>query len=421
MSRIQASTAEIITNNAEQRHNRFWEVKVKYPGGEEATRFLFLPNARAVRKEIEESGAYILSIKEKVHSAWQREWFSRDYKINFLKSMLFHIDVGSSPGKALMLVIEAEKNPRKRIDLEPALQIIKRGGMFSDAIGSLTLFSRPIIAILQAGEFSGLKTAIADAIVLLQTRKGVIATLLGAISVLAIDLVVCFSTVVSMQFFALPMLEKTAPSGADAAKIEQYQATINQAYVYNGLLLAITVVVIAFFLMLFVLSISSKRGRDIVGDMVARMPLLRTMVFDSLISDSFLLLSRMLSSGVSLTNSVLILASVAPLSSLKKIWESIYDSLSAGESVSKAFSESKVLIEAERMVLEAHQDNSQLVKILTALSEQRRESATYGSKQFQRVAWITALLYVLATVGISFMVLQIQDLGVSASFDTMMR
>lgn len=411
-------TAAVRINGA-RHQNRFWEVTVMTKAGED-TRYLFLPDVNAVRREVERSGGYVISIVEKRHSAWQKELFSRDYKINFLKAMLFRVEVGSSPGQALMLVIEAEKNPRKRIDLEPALQIIKRGGKFSDAVEALSLFSKPIIAILQAGEYSGLRSALVDAIDLLETRKGIIGTITSAIGILGIDLFFAFTTCISVQWWALPALEKNVPQGATPEKIEQYRASIDQAYFWNGLLTWSSIAILAAMLFALVLMAMSRRVREAGSDQIARMPLIRRMVYDALLSDAFLLMARMMSSGMSLRNATLILGSVAPVKSLKQFWARIYDSLEAGESVAKAFNDKAVLKDAERMVFLAHQDTKQLVKIMATLSEHRKESSVAGSQHFMRVVSVIALGYILAAIGIAVMALKIQDLGLSASFDSLM-
>jgi general secretion pathway protein F len=403
----------------DKRHNQFWEVVGMTSTGEEFKKYLFLPNVGQVRKEIEQSGSYIISIKEHTHSIWQKEWFSRDYKINFLKAMFFHVDVGSSPGRALMLVIEAEKNPRKRIELEPALQVLKRGGTFTDSIDVLGLFDRPIIAILQAGEFSGLNVAISDAITMLQTRKGVIKTLLQAVGILGIDLFVSFSSCVGVHYQVLPMMEKQIPTDASPEKIAHYKDIIESAYFYNGILMWISFVIILLFAVAGIFSASGQKGRDFVSDLLAKMPIFKRMIYDALLADSFMLMGRMLSSGVSLMNCVKILESVAPLKSLVHFWNRIHASLGNGESVSKAFNDRNILVASEKMILESHQDKNQLAKIMLSLSEQRLSMSESGTKAFMKLVSAFALFYVLATVGIALMVLKIQDFGISSSFESM--
>jgi type II secretory pathway component PulF len=401
-----------------RRQNRYWKVRVMGSAGP-VTKYLFLPSIESVRREVEQNGAYVLTVHERAHAFWQREYFSPQYKINFLQSLSFHVDVGSSPGQALMLVIDAERNHSKRVEMEPAWQTIQRGGTFADAIDALGLFPRPIIAILQAGELSGLSVAIEDALTLLTNRSGIIAAFVAAVGFLGFDLFTCFSTCVSVQYSVLPAMAKNVPAGATPEKLEQYRQAIEQGFFFNGILLWLSVAFIAAFAGAALLAVSGQRGRDVVSDTMATVPLFRRMIYDALMADNFLLLARMLSSKVRMMNAIRLLENVSPLQSLRVFWRSIHDSISAGASVGKAFSEQKTLLPYEVMILDAHGDEEQLAKIMLSLSTERSKRAKAGTASFIKIVNLITVFYMLAIVGIAIMILKIQDFGISTSFDSM--
>lgn len=410
---------------AVQRLYHFWEARVMNARRTEQTYYFFLPDEEAVRQEVKllDAGSHVLWIKERHHARWQREIFSRDYKLTFLQTMQYHTDIGASPGTALMRVILNEQNPRKRIDLEPALQIYKSGGTFSEAIEAIDIFDKPIIAMLKAGETSGLDQAIKDAIELLESREGVLVSFLTVLGRVTRDLLLAVVSVFSVQYFWFPHLEKSAPQTGDPLKIAEYNEAIQNGYFYNSILVWIAVVVCSLFVAGILAMVVSRKARDEVSEAMIKLPVVRSMVYDNLLSDSFLLLSRMVGAKVNipLMNAVLILASVAPISPIRKIWMRINDRLGSGETFPRAIFEQKILRNHETMSLDAYSSNDHLSKILMAMSKDRRKAAEKSTNRFKSVVTYITFAYIGASIMVALMVMRVQDLATAIGFESLMK
>lgn len=406
-----------------ERIYHFWETRVMTSSRTEVTYYFFLPDHAAVRHEVKrlDEGSHVLSIREKRHARWQREYFSREYKKSFLQSMLLHIDVDASPGTALQRVIESERNPRKRIDLEPALQILKGGGTFSDAIEAVDIFDKPIIAMLKAGETSGLKTAVLDSIELLHSREGVLSTFLSVLWRLMRDILLALTSVFGVQFFVFPYLEKSAPQGGDPVKLKQYADAIHDGYFYNGILVWIALVIGTAFLVSLIAMLISKSVRDRASESLIRVPIVRSMILDSLLSDSFLLLSRMLTVDITQINAINILAAVAPMAAVRRLWENIRASIGNGDSFARAIRDQRVLREDETKVLNAYHNNEHLAKILLAMSKNRRIAAEKSTNRFKAVVTFATFTYIAASIAVVILVMRVQDMGTAIGFETLMK
>lgn len=404
--------------------NRFYVVDYIAADGSVGRRNLFLDSIPSARAEMIRQGVTVLSVRERSHGAWQKEWYSRDYKTWFLKGILFHVEVGASPGRALMLVIDTEANPRKRLEMQSALDVINSGGSFADALSSLPFLDRSVVAILRAGEATGVKEAVEDSIALIERRTSAWGVFAGSMGFVVFDLFSTFASLISTQYWGLPWMEKNLMNQSqvnDPGKLELMQAKLASLYFWNGLLLWSSVgatLVVAASLYLFFFGPTSIR--DKIANWIAGFPLMRKVLIDAGVGDGLMLLARMARNGVSLIDAMFVLENSTSLQPIKRFWRGTAERIRNSQSVAKAMTGTGLLLKHELLSLESHQDRSQLAHVLDEMSSTRRQMAAAGVKQVTRVLLISSLVFMALSFAISIAALGLQDTGVGAGMDQMM-
>ncbi|MBZ0158347.1 MAG: type II secretion system F family protein [Alphaproteobacteria bacterium] len=375
----------------------------------------FLPDEGSVRSAIWQQGGITLSIRERDVVQYRRPWvrIDKEEKIRFLHAVSLHAET-FAPAKALMMTIESEQDTGKRIEYERALEVINGGGYFSEAIMQLGMFDKAVVAILKEGEETGtLKKAIVDAIDYLESRKRVWKEFRAAAGWLGIDVISALLSVVGMQFGFLPWLEKSGAMGQGGAKAGQLKEAIRLAYVCNEVLLAIAFFVMSVALFLAVGTYLKKGAiRDHVERAFIRFPFLRSVILDGTFADTFFILGRMLKGGVDLLSALQAASEATSIPAVIQYWRTVRGRIFDGTTTHRAF-ESKLITDAERKVLSAHQNNTQLGDLLLSMAETRGYSYQRGLRRLVRAAGVSTVLFITASMGSALYVSYIQNQGIT--------
>lgn len=381
----------------------------------EATQSFFLPDQASVRHELIRDGLTPISIEQRRLHWWEKEIVSKEYRLSFLRAIAFHVKTGLSAGRSLELVIEGEENERLRVDLEPALEVLKRGGGFVPALRMLNFFDRATLAILEAGERTGaLPSSIQSAVQYLESRNASWKLMIGAFSWMFIDFTTVISMLFAMQFQALPWLEKNGIESKDPQAVQAFNDALNTAYILNGTLLWSATLVTVFLTILIGVYVFIPAYRDKVDQMMTKVPFLGAAIEHGAMATTASIVSRMLRGFVRLTDAAEVAASATISVRVANLWHGARARMLNGLRPGQALN-AEPLTKSERLTISAHQDATQLADVLQAVSERREEMATKSRRQLIVYTFYISLLYGAAGVLVALWVLWIQNQGMMAT------
>lgn len=381
-------------------------------------RDFFLPDMASVRREIVNLGGVPLTIKERKLQWYQREFISRKYKVGFLRSLAFHVSAGMSPGKALSLVIESERSSRKRFELEPALEILKRGGGFTTALKELHMFDRGTIAILSAGEYTGsLKDVISSAVSHMEEKGKAWKMFTAALGWLWFDIGTAFSSVFGVQFFALPWLEQNGVSAASPEAIAKFKHALATSYIINSVLLIIALIAVVGGAIIAVSYLMNKHKADhFAGRVVSKIPLIKNFIENSGIAETFGIVGRMLEGKVKFSEAVKVAENATPAAPIRKFWQTTLQRIEHGDTIDKAM-RSTILTRSESLQISAHQNSDQLSRLFLNIGEDRTASAKRNLQTIIVGGIAATILYTFLAAASALWVVWVQNSGVNASIE----
>lgn len=252
---------------------------------------VFSPAEMSIRKQIIQKGGIPLSIKEKKKTILQHQIVRREYKIKFLRSILFNVNAGLSAGESLIRVIELEENSEMRRELEPALNILRQGGTFSDAIDQVRFFDRTTLTLLKVADRIGnYKESLQTAIDYLENKKTLWKSFSATLGWLSFDIFTAVSSVLLLKYKFFPWIQESGLTGvgADASQLEKFQNVLKKAMFATDFLLISTFVVVAL-LLTVILLIIFQRGKayDILDNILVRLPIVKNVIYDGVIASTF--------------------------------------------------------------------------------------------------------------------------------------
>jgi type II secretory pathway component PulF len=380
----------------------------------------FLPNSAAVRREVQKLGGTVVSINNRQQKWYNREFFGTAYKVGFLRSVSFQLGAGISPGRSLALVIEGETNSAKRRSLEPAMEVLNRGGTFLEAVQSLQMFDRGTIAILSAGEVVGsIREVINSAIENMEERGKTWKILLAAVGWLWFDISTGLSAVVGVQWTALPWLRENGISSKNAAEVAKFNHALDVAYIVNSTLLGVAVLVIIFFAIVsFSYLFFGRRERHIGSILLNKIGFLHRLIANTGFGESFYIVGRMLKGHVQFSEAVKVAMDSSTLGEIRAYWQGVYDRIRQGDTIDHAM-RSDNLGRAEMLQISAHQNSEQLARVILNIASERTEAARRNLRKVVSSAVIVTMLYTVASVGNVIYVVAAQGSGLNASMSSM--
>lgn len=360
-----------------------------------------------------------LGVPLKVTRDWQFGWkkIDKEYRQQFLLALSFNIASGMSAGKALEVVISSERGHERQL-MEPALQIIKAGGEFSDAIDGLGMFDEATLSILRAGERMGaMKEAMSSAIEHMKKTNKSMKLMLSALMVIIMDIGVSATTVFGVQFYQLPKLRDEGITTKDPVALADFTRSLDYAFLLNGILVA-TTVLLAILVIVVVASYSNKEMREFrakVDRALHHIPLLRDLLRHTSISSTMAICSALLHGGVMLTKAIVIVRGSTSSPVVSNYWQKIELKLELGEPVGSALQDGELLERSECLILASHTDQMQLSEAMKSISERRDDLATKAQMRFGKFAFWTGMMYSGAGVLIAIWVSYIQYTAMMAS------
>ena len=341
-----------------------------------------------------------------IPAAWQREYFSPGYKIALLNAVDLRLSAGESPGRALRAVIQAEANPAKRRDMAPALEALEQGESVAQALAQLKFFDSTVMAILGAGERSGMSDAVHAATLHLGVKQAWLRQHALVIFLLANELLSALMAPVVLYHEILPWMRKNISEPVAAQALLAYHRDMAIAehltlslLLLNGLLLVLGIVNIY----------RISRFKAAPGVLL--------FFSDSAMAVGFKLAAAMLRAGVTIEAVAKDLATQAP-GWARRYWSSVYGQLALALEPAQALIQLGVY-QDERSLLASHANARQLAETYSVLATGRDYRAKRARDLLVLGATVFTLVYIFMTLAVAGWIYMTYDATIGAGLDAL--
>lgn len=331
----------------------------------------------------------------------------KDFRQQFMLSLIFSVEGGMSPGRALEQAIESESGPmRQRLNV--GLNALRQGRSFLEALRTIDMFDASTMAIIEAGEETGkLRQALSTAEAHLLRGNAAMKTIIGAITWTSIDLFFAVTAILSTRMGLIPYLREQN-SGKDKDSVAM-NAALDFATSANDFLIVTTVLaMIALLAGAWGYFSKSDEFRSKIDSMLLRTPVVRDLMTNTAISATCGVMSSLLSGGVNFIPATQIAERGTRMVHVIRYWQIARGRVEIGESPAAAIA--MVPFSAnEQMILRSHRDSEQLSRAYLIIGKQRDEKARAASVRFAKVAFLSTLLYSSLGVVLALYVVYLQN------------
>jgi type II secretory pathway component PulF len=333
---------------------------------------------------------------------------SAQFKEQFLMAIYFSCS-SMSASKALESVIESSTGT-VRAHLNQALQIIRRGGTFIEAIEETHFFDESTLAILSAGERTGtLSDAISTAVEHIRSRSKNGKLMAGMAAFTGMELFFAVSSLLGNRYGMLPNLERNIPADEAPAKLAMLKDAIHMGYVMNDIMIFLTVaVVITGITGFYAYFDKDRRFRSWVDNKVMMIPVLGEAILHAAVSNSFRVAASLVKGGAPLSTMMDISEKSTRVPRVIDYWQEAMKRAESGDSVALSLSQ-PILDNTDQLLISAHTDRAQLAQALSTIGDRRSVLAEKFAKRFGIVSFLGTSLYTTIAVAISLYVMYVQN------------
>lgn len=376
----------------------------------------FALDAEEVLAEIREAGFTPISIKERRLSGIDRQFVLNANRLAFLRAMLSYARAGMTPTICLQRAIDLTENIKLRAQIQPASEILRRGGGFLEAVQALRMFDRASVAFLDASARGGrLQLTLPGLIDHLEHKARITKEVSGRLSVVMIEFVMAFLSVIAMEVAGFDAV--TAFGGATTPEgIAALDSAVATARAINWVLILLAVVPACLGAALFLAGLSNDdRAQDWAGRTYARIPFLRDLFLAIGVTETFSIVARMVESGVRLQDAIRTAVFSTTFPPLRRYWERVHRQVDNGAMVATAFSD-PLLSEPENHTIRALATRDQLVETLDQIAGQRRDGAVAAGRRLAAAGFVVVVGYILASVFAMIYVVMAQNSALMDGF-----
>lgn len=337
---------------------------------------------------------------------WQREYFSQGYKLAFLKAMELRLRAGEAPGRALRAVILAEANPAKRRDMAPAIDALEQGETVSAAMDRLQFFDSTVMAILAAGERSGMADAIRLAAQHLGVRQAWLRQHALVLFLLANEFLSVLAAPVLLHTEILPWMRKNITEPTSAKALLAYHRDMGIAEGLTVGLMLLNLLLIGVLLLNFV-RIAKLQA-----------PARWLMFFsDSAMAVGFRLAAAMLQAGLTVEAVARDLSTQAP-GWARRYWAAVYGQLCQAHAPAQALLQTGIYAD-EQSLLASHANATQLAQTCHVLADGREYRAKRARDWLLLGATVLTLLCIFLTLALAAWIYLTYDATIGAGLDAL--
>lgn len=374
--------------------------------------------AEARREALQDDMVAVYEVRDLRENLWNYEYLGRDYRLKFLNALRFQVDAGVPIAQALQSIVEGEEKPLRRARLARTLIVIQRGGSLADAVQAIGLFDEHAVALIRAGEQTGMKDGIRAAIQHEESKRESWRQVLAAVSVLSLELSTALSVPWTLHFYAIDFIRKSLMQTADKHKLDGFLQQLslidnaNTAWMVLTYGLAILLGLWAVAFMLF------EPVREKSWPSLRHFPLLGRYLREASMSSSTRIASVMLRTGIRLGETVSTIGRTVAHGDVRGFWLAVSENLRNGHDAVRAFRH-PMLSSSESLAIAAHKDAHQLGDILEAISVERE----YRRKMLARKLMVTSIgamvAYMAISMGLALWAYWLYDKGATFNLDSL--
>lgn len=380
----------------------------------------FVHDLYAARQSALNEGANpIYKIKEVKQNWLTQEQFGSKYGLLLLRAIKFQVESGVAPAKAIQAAIEFESNPRIRAQLQPALDVLSRGGQIADAIYATGLFDTTVRSIIAAGEIINGAEALRAAFEYMEEKRTSLQGTLAAASILSTELFTALTVPPTIQWEAIPWIIEHLPK-ATPEKLEEYRAQLDTIAFYNAIWMTFSALLLLAFAAAAVAWFFSPPAKAwLTNRVLAYTPLLGVWYQNDAMSRSFKSFSKMLKSGVRLNEAIktILISTSNPIN--KKFWGAALQALGTGVTHAQSFSSSGLLRRDEILVIEAASSIQQLAHSFEVMGQEREwHKKALGARILKTSIFLT-VGYILVSLLIALGLFDLFNQGLEMTMNSM--
>lgn len=380
----------------------------------------FVPDITSARESaLQEGASPIYKIKEVKQNWLTQEQFGNKYALLLLRAIKFQVEAGVAPAKAIQTAIEFESNERIRAQLQPALDVLARGGQIADAIYATGLFDTTVRSIISAGEVVNGAEALKAAFEYMEEKRSSLHSTLAAASILSTELFTAVTVPPTIQWEAIPYILEHLPK-TDPEKTLEYTMKLHTIGMYNmawmiftfAFMLACALAVLGWY--------SSPHVKAwLTNKVLAYTPLIGEWYQNDAMCRSFKSFSQMVKSGVRLNEAVktILISTSNPIN--KKFWGKALTALSAGVTHAQAFGASGILRKDEILVIEAASSLTQLSHSFSAMGEEREWRKKVLGARILKASIFLTVGYILISLLIALGLFDLFNKGLEMTMNSM--
>lgn len=383
-------------------------VRIKNAEGAESTRVMEAESRFAVYTQIEKEGGVVLSLTEGgalALPAWLdinlTSGISTEERITFTKNLSAMLKAGLTLSRALSVINRQSANKQLKKIVSALEEEVRKGTSFYEALSQHPkVFSKLFVAMTKAGEESG---NLADSLGVVAKQMDRAFTLekkiKGAMIYPSIILFAIVVIGVLMMIYVVPTLSATFKD----LNAELPQAT--QTVIAISDFMAANVVLVFLFLIVgtlaFVLFLRSKPGAYILLAVSLRIPVIGTLVRETMSARVARTLSSLLSSGVEMLSAIAITEEVVGDNRFGKVVAEAGARVKKGDPLSAAFIEHPKLYPVfvgEMMTV--GEETGQISGMLAQVAEYYEQDVEEGTKDLSTIIEPVLMLLIGTFVGI---------------------
>ena len=330
-------------------------------------------------------------------------WMRGKIKTKVLTQFTRQLATLVNAGLPLMRGIEVLKRQMKDAQMREALdgisENIQSGGTFSEALNAYPkIFDNLYVNMVKAGEAGGVLEVVLGRLAEFAEKSEKIKNKVkGAMIYPIVVLVAAVGITAFLLVMVIPKFKQVFDDmlgGAELPAITQFVMDASEWVQHNGLTIAVAVVV---FIVLKKVVGKTEKGAQFYDWMSLRMPVTGTLVQRTAVSRVTRTLGTLLSSGVPILQSLMIVRDTTGNRIVSNALQSVHDAVKEGEGMTQPLSQCWVFPPMVVSMVEVGEETGALAEMLTRIAN------TYDDEVDNAVAGMTAaiepaLIIVLAVV-----------------------
>jgi type IV pilus assembly protein PilC len=323
----------------------------------------------------------------------------RDHVIFFTTQLAVMVDTGVTLSEALDSIAEQTQDPTFKAVVTDLSEQVKGGVTFSAALAKYPrIFSRLLIALMRASEASGrMGTMLQRASTYLKAERETVKRIKGAMIYPICMLGFCTLVVTGLLIFVLPRFERIyAGKGAVLPAPTRALLAISHGLLSYWYLVLAVVVGSVVGLILF---LRSPAGRDFMDSVRIRMPIIGGMYRKAYLARSLRTMATMVSTGVSLLETLDITAGVSGNHHFASIWQAVSRQAKEGGSLSEELAKQPLVPCTVTHMIAAGERTGQLADVMDRVAEFCEEDVKVAVKSVTTLIEPAMIIFMGVIIG----------------------